>query len=98
MIAYIIVNCLLIWGIYGSTRNGELFNLENLPLPQWMAKPLYDCPFCMSSVWGSIGFWVFMHSVSFRAECLGFDWYFLPIYLFACCGLNYLIVLFLPNE
>ncbi len=29
----------------------------NRYLPVWIQKPLYSCPMCMASIWGSIFYW-----------------------------------------
>jgi hypothetical protein len=60
LLVYLILNALAIWGFFAATRKEELFNLEMAPLPEWLAKPLYNCPFCMSSVWGLAGFAFFI--------------------------------------
>lgn len=87
-----IINVLVIWGVYASTRDGNIINLESAPLPKWAAKPLYNCPFCMSSVWGSVGFF------ALSPETYGLGVWFLPVWVLAICGCNYLILMHIPNE
>lgn len=98
LIIYLILNSLFIWGFFAATRKDELFNLEDAPLPKWLAKPLYNCPFCMSSVWGVIGFYLFLQMPPFVGELWGFGWYYLPIYCIQLCGFNYLILIFAGND
>jgi hypothetical protein len=47
-------------------------------LPEWMQKPLYSCPFCMSSAHGTIIFWLFMYGQ--------FEWYYWILYCFCLPG------------
>lgn len=48
----LLTNALLIYGVYAVTRDGKLFGF--LPKGYYLAKPIYDCTVCMSSVWGTI--------------------------------------------
>lgn len=49
--------------------------------PLWLAKPLYICPPCMSSVHG------------FAISAIYFDWHIYPMlaYMVCLCGVNYII-------
>lgn len=53
---------------------------------EYWSKPLINCPICMSSVWGTIGFfaldWVFGVHLPWRQ--------FIP-FVFCLCGLNTII-------
>jgi hypothetical protein len=98
LLVYLILNALAIWGFFAATRKEELFNLEMAPLPEWLAKPLYNCPFCMSSVWGLAGFAFFINFPPFIGELWGFDWWYMPIYCMQLCGINYLILLFIGSN
>lgn len=91
----LIFNILMIWGVYAATRSDAIFDLEKFKLNEfnekWIARPLYNCPYCMASFWGSIGFFVFHPETD-----LGI--YFLPFWILSIAGSNYLILLFLTNE
>jgi hypothetical protein len=87
MLEFILINSLVIWGIFAATRDGMIFNLESLPLPNWLSYPLYECPVCMSSVWGSVGFYM-----------MGDNIWLMPIWILAIAGLNYLILMLILNE
>ena len=39
--------------------------LDRLMLPEWIAMPLYDCTYCMSSFWSLVFFVVRHHYVCF---------------------------------
>lgn len=52
----------------------------------WITKPVFDCVYCMSSLWGTIVFWVWMKE--FTADNLTV-W---PFYLLALCGLSKLVM------
>jgi hypothetical protein len=50
----------------------------------WIRKPLYNCLFCMASVWGFI----------FSFEIASFSWYYFE-FLMTIAGLNYIIHAFI---
>jgi hypothetical protein len=52
-----------------------------IPLPEWIRKPLFECPPCMSSLHGTIAFFIIGD----------FSIYFWPVFCFCLCGLNYII-------
>lgn len=75
-------NSLYCVGLHITTRKNHLFHfIDNNNWPDWVKKPLYDCPTCMASVHGSIVYWVVMEWT------LG-NLYIWPFYLFALCCLN----------
>jgi hypothetical protein len=53
------------WGFAFSFRKGEVLGKPGewmrTNLYEWFTKPTFDCPFCMSSVHGSIFFWIFLN-------------------------------------
>ncbi len=49
-------------------------------IPEWLSKPLYDCPPCMASIHGT---WVWLIT---GGELTG-----LPIFIISLCGLNKLV-------
>lgn len=93
MIEHLAIATFFIWGIKAVTEYPFIFykqaNWLNSVLPVWVAKPIYKCPVCMSSVWGT---YFFLYS-----DQRGLiNW---VIFVFALCGINYLIVEFLyPNH
>lgn len=104
MIELIIINSLIIWGVYASLQEGFIYgwigdwirgkHKEKDNLPSWIKKPLATCPICMSSVYGTPIF-LFAH----LTELINFEFYiFVYIcYVFALAGLNYLILTFMPE-
>jgi hypothetical protein len=89
----IILSSLIITGIFASVQEGMIF----FPLKQFLnrylsnrygkfiAKPLYDCLTCMSSIHGT---WLY-----FAVNC---ELNYL-IYIFALVGINYLISKYLDT-
>lgn len=83
----LLANALFIWGVHGLIRtNKELDDwltriAVKYDIPEWVPKPIIDCPPCMSSVYGT-GFYVVANG--------GIDWG-LPVYLLCLVGLNFLI-------
>lgn len=61
--------------------------LDRIKLPYWLTSPLYSCPPCMSSIWGS-GVWFL--SVP---DPLCFDW---PIFVLSTSAVTYLIIYNFP--
>ena len=87
MIEKIIITSLYINGIFAVTSPGMIFErihiyADQLRLPDWIKKPLFDCSVCMSSIHG-----LYMGFV-FNIELI-----MLPVFILAVCGLNYVIIL-----
>lgn len=88
--------CLGIWGLHILFQEGHLLDIvgdklrgtyedEGTWREHW-TKPIFDCPICMSSIWGIIGFFAIRYF--FNVD--------LPIkqivpFLFCLCGLNTII-------
>lgn len=75
---------LWIWGVFAAFDEGNLlwFARNNFEKTggMWLAKPLFSCPYCMSSVHGgTIGFIYY-----------GFDYRVIGLML-CVCGLNFII-------
>jgi len=97
MITYIIILSLCIWGFAALFQEGML--LEKLgdflvpPEPvrkkDWLErnwhKPVFSCPICMASVWGTISSAYLFTSGRFDS----FEQWI--ILVFATCGLNFII-------
>lgn len=94
MLIQIILTSLWIWGFYYATRvQYSLIELKftqkeilwfvkwygDKYLPEWIRKPLYDCPMCMASA----------HSLVLSLY-FGIDLTIL-IFIPCVCGLNYII-------
>lgn len=74
------LNSLIIMGIHVLTRHGMLLQpFVNDDWNEYIRKPLYDCPPCMSSVWGVLGWLYFAPDFN------------VILYLLALCGLNGLL-------
>ena len=94
MIYQILLTSLWIWGFYYATRvQYSLIELKftqkeilwpikwygDMYLPEWLRKPLYDCPMCMASA----------HSL-LLSLFFGID-YTIILIVTMTCGLNYII-------
>jgi hypothetical protein len=76
----LVLNSLGCLGVHCLTREGMLFeqaaNFIRHYVGEFWSKPLFDCPPCMASVWGLIG-WLYFVT----------DLHLIP-YLLILCGLN----------
>lgn len=66
-------------GIWARGRGGK--TPVKAHLPAWAIKPLFDCPFCMSSIHGFASYAIFH----------GIDWMVIP-FIVCLSGLNYVII------
>lgn len=60
LILLLVLNSLFIVGFHQTTREGEINNWVDAllwKLPEWIKKPLYDCPTCMASVHSTYVYW-----------------------------------------
>lgn len=78
------IGVLTITGVWAACGRDMIFErpadlMEKL-LPRWLCKPLFICPACMASIWGT-GIWFYCGG-SLR------DW---PLYVFALCGAMHLV-------
>jgi hypothetical protein len=72
--------------INSTTWEGMIFedvaNYLDTKLPEWLSKPLYACPICMSFWYGSIMYLIYH----------GFDKWFI-IVVFAAAGINAFLIM-----
>lgn len=68
----------------------EVGNFLEAVFPEWISKPLFTCPTCMASIWGSL-FW-FCSGGSFSG------WWIVAVFMLS--GLNKLaeVILYGSNE
>lgn len=84
-ILLLIVGVCWTWGVHCLFSDGYLFagagNMVRANVPKWAAKPLFDCPPCMSSVHG------------FMISAIYYDFHIYPMLAFmvCLCGLNFII-------
>ena len=93
------INSLVIYGVFASTGEdmilGFVQKVSKIPdtvggyndINQWWTKPLWNCPACMASVYGTAGFYF-----------TDLSWWWLPVYVFALSGFNYLISKLINKE
>lgn len=71
------------WGVSYCFRSDEVFGKAG----DWMRKhwhknintPLFDCPYCLSSIHGSAFFWFFLNE---------YNWYLWPVFIVGLTGLG----------
>lgn len=89
--------CLGIWAIHILFQENHIFERQGkwieLKLGEYWSKPLINCPICMSSFWGTIGFFAirFFFNVDLPLK------QYMP-FLFCLCGLNVIIAKFINKE
>lgn len=87
LLILLILNSFFIVGFHITTQEGEINSwVDNLlfAAPEWVKKPLYSCPTCMSSLHSIYIFW---YNYEFnQANILLYI-----VYVFALCALNTLV-------
>lgn len=77
------INSLICLGVHVVTRDGMLFghvaDYIRHYIGEFPSKPLFDCPPCMASVWGIIGWFYFIPDIA------------LIPYILTLCGVNALV-------
>lgn len=85
-IELLFITSLWIWGMHGfmvvTDLPRTLYIKSRIKVPEWIRKPLFECPPCMSSIHGTTAFSLFHHDLNLLL---------LPIFCFCLCGLNYII-------
>lgn len=80
----LIIGVLFISGLWAACAEGmifgELADMAEKILPRELCKPLFVCPACMSSIWGTL-VWFYT----------GGSFYLWPIYIFCLCGAMHLV-------
>jgi len=86
-ILLLILTSLWIWGFHGFFQLNDFFTgkYSRFELPIFIRKPLFDCPPCMSSIHGTISYFLFTDYPSYHAITLWIA------FCFCLCGLNYII-------
>jgi hypothetical protein len=78
-----IINILVIYGVHASTRGNMILGFVGdwiFDVSPILSKVLFDCTPCMTSLYGSIGF--FFTDLPIQ---------YLPIWVFSMCGTNYIV-------
>jgi hypothetical protein len=79
----LVLNSLACLGVHILTRDGMLFGTAaeyiRSIVGEFSSKPLFDCPPCMASVWGLLGWFYLIPNLA------------IVPYLLVLCGLNALI-------
>lgn len=74
------------WGFSYCFHSDEVFGKAGDYMrnywPKWATNPLFDCPYCMGSVYGTLFFIVFLW---------GYPWYLWIIFCFCITGIGALL-------
>lgn len=58
-----LINALFIFGVFFSFQHGQIFGKPgdwiSMKIPT-ISKPLFNCYLCMPSIWGSLGYWLYV--------------------------------------
>lgn len=80
------VTLAFIHGFAYCFRSDEIFSVAGDWMrknwPEFVRKPLFECVYCMPSVWGSLFFLFFLP---------GYPWYLWILFVFCLTGLNSII-------
>lgn len=91
MIEWLLIGTAWIWGIKAITTYPFIFykqaNFVERYAGKWICKPLFRCPVCMASFWGS-----FIFAIS------GLTVYYWPVYVIALAGIQFLLIEYLYPE
>ena len=89
---YILFTSLWIWGFRCLFSEGMALDIVGDWLEdsysEWITKPLFGCTACMSSVHGTISYFVFVNTGIWL-------W---PVFCVCVCGLNFIIVKLTSKE
>ncbi len=94
MIETIIITGLSLYALGLMQAEGMLLHgvrvwLDKKRIPSFLRKPLYKCPPCMASIWGSV-VWGFF-SISFFTP----GW---PLFCLSVCSVSYILIYLFPYE
>lgn len=92
LVCLVVLSCLWIWGVHGAyILLGRNKHLD--ALPDFLKKPFFDCPVCMSTVHVP---WVFFFT---RANMeAGLPWTYMLLAWIMTAGLNFVIKEYLYPE
>src|SRR6187455_3310443 len=97
MIKALIYVALGIWAIHIIFQKDMIFEKQGdwieKKVGEYWSKPLVHCPICMSSVWGTIGFFAIRYFFNIDLPLKQF----LP-FIFCLCGLNTIISKLINKE
>ena len=89
MITTALTISLIILGVYLSTRDDMIFGklrawlqtkmdkVFGVKVSDWLQKPLFECCYCMASVWTLV-----------LSPYFSISWYDIPIMILVVCGIN----------
>jgi len=94
LLEIVVLGSLFTWGINKTLQPGQVFGSlgKLIPDDRWFTKPLKSCIPCMSSVYGSILFWVF-----YFIGAIDLPVFFYICFVFMVTGLNYFMICLIPD-
>lgn len=96
MLKLILITALALYGSKVLWLEGMIFEKPKLWLDKvfgdsMIRKPLYACPACMASVWGSVIYW---WSVEYSHYAL----FFWPVFCISVCGMVWILMYQFPYD
>lgn len=91
MITMALIIALAVLFLHSTTWEGMIFHKVSVVLneaPDWVKKPLFDCPICMTPWWGAI--MIIAGELTGQLPCIGYLREFAV--LFAAAGMNVIFI------
>lgn len=96
LIVIAIIVAFVVLFLHATAWEGMIFGTiaeKAFDWPEWIRKPLFECPICMAPWWGSLILVIFG-----LATGVWFSWWQWAVILFVAGGINTLIVLIKSND
>lgn len=91
LILHIILNAAAIIGLHYATREGMILSFMADSLDRYshyLTMPLYNCPTCMASIWGTVYFLAYQPA----------GWHYYPVYILATSATATFLNRLLPSD
>jgi hypothetical protein len=105
MIEFIIICSLAFYGSKVAQGNGMILYSMSFTLARWFDRknrfirlfqyPLYDCPICMPSIWGTIAYWLNIYT---ERSPTGHDLLLWPLSIFSMSAVVYILMFQFPID
>jgi len=94
-IQLLLIGTFWIWGVNFIFKKGQIFEYIGeawrYTLPKWITKPVIDCQACMSSIHGTIIYFLGLYTNFLTIA--GFRWLlFWPMFCICLSGINHIII------
>lgn len=98
ILLHILLLSLALYGSKVTWQEGMIFEKPKLWLDEfwgdWLIrKPLYACPACMPSIWGSVYYWIA------AVDKIGpTEFFYWPVFVLATCGVTWVLMYQFPFD